>query len=122
MASDDRQRLGKEGERAAAEFLRARRLLVREVNFRCPSGEIDIIAEDGEVVVFVEVKTRSSENFGLPEEAVHYHKQKKIIQAALYYLQKHGLHDRDCRFDVISIMVKGNHIEKIDHIIDAFSA
>ena len=122
MSPIDRFQLGKEGERAAVQFLKSKRLSIRECNFRCSAGEIDIIAEDKDVFVFIEVKTRSNENYGLPEEAVDYYKQKKLIQLARFYLQKERLEERSCRFDVISIIMKNNKVKKIDHIVDAFSA
>ena len=122
MPSRERQLLGKQGEKAAARFLKSKGLSIREINCRCSAGEIDIIAEDGDIIVFVEVKTRSGEQFGLPEEAVHYFKQKKLIQLANYYLQKEQLQNKHCRFDVVSIIMRHNKVKKIDHFIDAFSA
>lgn len=122
MSSVDKRQLGKEGEQVAAQFLKSKKLSIREINFRCSAGEIDIIAEDEEVIVFVEVKTRSGESYGLPEEAVNYYKQKKLIQLAKYYLQKEQLHNKRCRFDVISIIMRNNKVEKIGHFVDAFSA
>ena len=122
MLPGDRQKLGKKGEQIAVQFLKSKGLSICEVNFRCSAGEIDIIALDADIVVFVEVKTRSSEDFGLPEEAVNYLKQKKLIQLAMYYLQKEHSQDRRCRFDVVSIIMKNDKVKKIDHFIDAFSA
>jgi len=127
MSPRDKFRLGKKGEQAAVQFLKAERMSIRELNFRCHLGElvgeIDIIAEDNDgVIVFIEVKTRSNENYGSPQEAVGYIKQKKLVQLAMHYLQKEHLEDRICRFDVISIIMKNNKIERVDHIVDAFSA
>lgn len=127
MSPRNKLRLGKKGERVAVQLLKAKQMSIRELNFRCHLGdvvgEVDIIAEDkGDVIVFVEVKTRSNENYGSPEEAVGYSKQKKLVQLAMYYLQKEQLEDRLCRFDVISIIMKNNKIERVDHIVDAFSA
>ncbi|UCE75297.1 MAG: YraN family protein [Methanomassiliicoccales archaeon] len=122
MLSADRRQLGKEGERVAVQFLKSKQLCIRETNFRCAAGEIDIVAEDDDVIVFVEVKTRRNSNYGLPEEAVHYFKQKKLLQLAMYYLQKEQLQNKRCRFDVISIIFNNNKIKKIDHFVDAFSA
>ena len=122
MPSIDRQQLGKQGEQIAAHFLKSKGLSIREINSRCSAGEIDIIAEDNDTIVFVEVKTRSSEGFGLPEESVHFFKQKKLIQLAMYYLQKKQLQNKRCRFDVVSIIIRNNKVKKIDHFVDAFSA
>ena len=117
----DRQKLGKQGEQIAAKFLESKGLSILEVNFRCSAGEIDIVAVDADIIVFVEVKTRSSEDFGLPEEAVNYFKQKKLIQVAMYYLQKEHSQNKRCRFDVVSIIIKNDTVKKIDHFVDAFS-
>ena len=122
MPTIDRQKLGKQGEQIAAQFLKSKGLSIREVNFRCSAGEIDIIALDADIVVFVEVKTRSSEHFGLPEEAVNYFKQKKLIQLAMYYLQKEHSQNKRCRFDVVSIIIRNDKVKKINHFVDAFSA
>jgi len=122
MAITHHVKLGKKGEQIAAQFLKSKRISIRELNFRCSLGEIDIIAEQADVIIFIEVKTRSSENYGLPEEAVNYAKQQRLIQLAMHYLQKEGMEDRSCRFDVISILMKNNKPEKIEHIVDAFSA
>ena len=70
---------------------------------RCRSGEIDIIAKDGETLVFCEVKYRSDGAMGSPLEAVDVKKQRTIFRSALYYLSEHGLEDVPCRFDVIGI-------------------
>lgn len=122
MTSFYRRQLGKEGERLAVQFLRQKSLSIRQTNFRCWAGEIDIIAEDAGSIIFVEVKTRSGQDYGFPEEAVTYHKQRKLIQLAGYYLQKEQLENKCCRFDVITIMMKDNKVARIDHIEDAFRA
>lgn len=114
--------MGKQGERIAVQLLKSEHLSIRELNFRCSLGEIDIIAEHEDVIVFIEVKTRSNKNYGLPEEAVGYPKQRKLIQVAMHYLQQERLENRSCRFDVVSIIMKNNSVEKINHIVDAFSA
>lgn len=74
-----------------------------EYNFRCRSGEIDIIARDGEYLVFCEVKFRTNSRKGGPLEAVTLAKQKKISKCAAYYMMKKGMFDVPCRFDVIGI-------------------
>jgi putative endonuclease len=126
MSPRHKLQLGKKGERVAVQLLKSEEMSIRELNFRCHLGElvgeVDIIAEDKDVIVFIEVKTRSNDNFGSPEEAVGYSKQKKLVQLAMHYLQREQLEDRICRFDVISIIIKNNIIQRVDHIIDAFSA
>lgn len=72
-------------------------------NFRCVFGEIDIIAEEGEDLVFVEVKARRGRGYGLPEEAVHKRKQQKLIQVAQYYLNRYTLAECSWRIDVVAI-------------------
>lgn len=108
--------LGKVGEKKAAEFLKKQGYKIIETNYKNALGEIDIIAKGGEYTVFIEVKTRSSEVFGAPSEAVDYRKQQKYIKVAKAYAVKKGLTDKPMRFDVIEI-----ENEKINHILDAFS-
>ncbi len=98
---------GDQGEEAAARYLEGRgcRILTRQ--FRAKLGEIDIIAEDGSTLLFVEVKTRRPTRFGVPAQAVGRTKQQRIFRTAFLYVQKHGLEDRDCRFDVIEVLVTG---------------
>ena len=98
-----RPRLGPEGESRAATHLASLGLRVAERNFRCRQGEIDLIAWDGPVLVFVEVKTRSGRGCGAPEEAVSATKQRRLRQVALWYLARLG-YEPECRFDVVSIM------------------
>lgn len=98
-----KKELGKAGEKFAENHLRKRGLEILETNFRKREGEIDIIALDGEIVVFVEVKTRRSQEFGLPIEAVDEKKQEKIYEIAEAYLAEKGWMERELRFDVFSI-------------------
>ena len=92
-------------EKKAAEYLKKQGYEILAMNYRCRIGEIDIIARDGEYLVFVEVKYRSSAAGGAPEEAVNYKKQRVISKVASYYLMKeYGTLDVDCRFDVAGIL------------------
>jgi putative endonuclease len=100
---DDRKVLGADGEKAAEDFLRRRRYLIVERNYRCPVGEVDLIALDGKTVVFVEVKTRKGAGFGTPLEAVHPRKQAQVSRAAQFYLVAHRLENRAARFDVVGV-------------------
>jgi putative endonuclease len=95
--------LGREGEDRAARFLAKRGYRILERNFRTPSGEIDLIALHQGEVVFVEVKTRTSDTFGAPELAVTPQKQRRMAKAALGYLRRRKLHQVPCRFDVVAI-------------------
>ena len=101
--SYDRRGLGDEGERAAEKYLRRHRYKILERNYRCPLGEVDLIALDGETVVFVEVKTRRGEGHGTPLEAVDLRKQRKIARVAQSFLVRHRLQDRAARFDVVGV-------------------
>jgi len=78
---------------------------ILERNFRCSYGEIDLITEDEQDLVFVEVKTRCGNAYGLPEEAVTIRKQRKIVQVATYYLGLHACFDRSWRVDVVAVQL-----------------
>ena len=103
-------------EELACAYLKDHGLFVLQKNFRCRIGEIDIVAREGDTLVFVEVKYRSSSSLGHPEEAVSYYKQQKIIRTAQFYLCRYGISDNvPCRFDILAI--EG---ETIRHIKNAF--
>lgn len=116
----NRKNLGRLGEDCAAKFLEAHGYKIIAKNFRIRSAEIDIIAQIGNVLVFVEVKARSSVRHGLPVEAVNLHKQRKIIQAAGVFLQDENFCDCACRFDVVEVYLRGGLVEDINHIENAF--
>ena len=101
--NDKTKTLGRQGEDAAAEFLRSSGLRILARNFRTRYGEIDIIAEEGDTLVFVEVKARTSDKFGRGGASVGAAKQKKIINTAALYLQQKNITDKSCRFDVLEI-------------------
>ena len=111
---------GKKGEDIAAACLRKEGYRIVERNYRCLYGEIDIIAMDAGDVVFIEVKSRKSDNFGSPEEAVGITKQKKISKVALNYLRERGLADHNARFDIVAIrfMPQGNRVKLIRNAFD----
>lgn len=105
MGAYNRRRVGAEYEQAAAAYLQARGLSVIEQNYRNRSGEIDLIARDGDYLVFVEVKYRKSGGSGDPAEAVDARKQQKIRSVARYYLYSRGYgEDTLCRFDVVAVL------------------
>ncbi len=114
-----KQRLGKEGERIAEEYLKKKGYTLVERNYRCRTGEVDLIVLDRRVVVFVEVKTRSDYRFGTPLEAVAARKQQKMIRAAQFFLHEKKLHQRDARFDVVGISWPGEN-PVVEHIKNAF--
>ncbi len=113
--------IGDFGEKAAGEFLENAGLKLVRKNFHSPMGEIDIIAKEGETLVFVEVKTRLTKNYGLPSEFVDFRKQEKIIKTALFYTKRD---DVDMRFDVVEVIYtpKGDTpvAVEINHIKNAF--
>lgn len=112
------KQIGSEGETLAAQYLKKNGYKIIEKNYKTPIGEIDIIAEDKGTVVFVEVKTRSSDYFGCPFEAVGAKKQQKLKSLALFYLKQKGK-ELAARFDVLSIYLRKGEKE-IHHIKDAF--
>jgi len=111
--------LAARGEDASAEFLTRRGHTVIERNWRCRSGEVDIISLDGIEVVFTEVKTRSGESCGSPEEAVNAKKQLQLQALAARYLATAGLEDVSVRFDVIAIRYLGDDRALLRHHRDA---
>ena len=111
--------LGEEGEKIAVRYLKSKGYIVYQTNWRFGKLEIDIIADDGQELVFIEVKTRSSEIYGRPEEAVDDVKETAILNAADIYVRDFNL-EVEVRFDIISVLMNKNK-SKICHIIDAFS-
>ncbi len=107
--------LGVAGEKQAKQFLIKNKYKILKTNYVCPIGEIDIIAKQHDVIVFVEVKTRSNTNFGLPRESVTPHKQNKIRRVAICFLKQNKLENCSVRFDVIDIL-QG----ELTHIQNAF--
>ncbi|MEC7417849.1 MAG: YraN family protein [SAR324 cluster bacterium] len=114
-----RQSLGASGEQAADEHLAQQGLIVLERNFRCRLGEIDIIARDGEQLVFCEVKTRR-EGGPHPFLSVTQRKQRKLRQLGLYYLSGHHLEHLQPRFDVIAVHQAQDGSFTIEHLPNAF--
>lgn len=114
-----RQKTGKEGEAFSIKYLKKKGYQIIHSNYNTPIGEIDIIAKDGDAIVFIEVKTRRSLYFGYPYEAVTYKKRRKLEKLALYYLKANKMADVAVRFDVIGLYQKeGNY--QVEHIVDAF--
>ena len=114
--------LGNKGERLAARYLRRQGLKILVRQHRSRWGEIDLIALDGDCIVFVEVKTRRSDSAGHPVEAVTYGKQKQLSRLALAYLKRHGLLERPARFDVVTVLwPEGSKRPDIKHYRNAFS-
>jgi putative endonuclease len=117
--SHARLAFGKYGEDLACEELERRGYRVVARRYRTRSGELDIVAEDGAYVVFVEVKARQDGSFGDPEEAVTLQKQRKLIWMATDYLARNDLQNAPCRFDVVAINTDTTP-PKVTVIPDAF--
>lgn len=109
---------GNRGEAIAAAYLAAQGWEILERNWRFSRAEIDIIAKEGKVLVFVEVKTRSTDYFGKPEEFVSFRKEQLMTDAAGVYMEKTS-HDWEIRFDIISVILKGEQ-HRLEHFRDAF--
>jgi putative endonuclease len=112
-----RQRLGDAGEAAAAAFLEAAGWRIVARNHRCRRGEVDLIGEQGEILVFVEVRTRGTAAFGGPEETVDYRKQQRVVAAAQDFLMRRRGPPRGARFDVIAVVGS-----QVTHFPNAFDA
>jgi putative endonuclease len=111
--------LGQFGEQVAAQHLEQVGLSVVGRNWRCAEGEIDIIAQDGDVIVFCEVKTRSGLGYGDPTEALSQQKITRIRRLALRWLAANGLHYRALRFDVVSVLRSADGV-RVRHLRGAF--
>ncbi len=114
MAAKDE--LGRRGEAAAAEFLEARGLQVVDRNWRCPAGEIDLVAVDGATLVIVEVKTRTSEDFGHPLEAISTAKLERLYVLASKWARAHRQRFAGFRVDAVAILDDGEGSLRIEHL------
>ncbi len=111
--------LGRWGEAKAAGYLKEHGYLIAETNYRRKTGEIDIIAFDGPVLCFIEVKTRSRIDFGLPCEAVNSKKRIRLRRTAAYYIMENNMTGRECRIDIIEIIrnSKGVHCRHLENAL-----
>jgi len=114
-----KQRLGKSGEDLAVSFLKKNGFEILERNYRFGHKEIDIIGKDKNTIVFIEVKSGRSKNFGSPQERVNLKKQKSMIEVAQDYIQKNDFRNFDFRFDVVAINFEGAN-RRVEHIKNAF--
>lgn len=117
---DPRHQFGHASEHLAEQFLLAKGYRIIERNLRTSIGELDLVAEDGEVLVFVEVKGRTSEAFGGALEAVGYRKQAKLVKLASQYLAQRHISQKACRFDVVLVQGRAGHPGHIEHLQNAF--
>lgn len=120
--TEKRLAFGKAGEKAAVDFLKKKGYRILKKNFRTAVGEIDIVAEHERTVVFIEVKTRSTDEYGHPFDAVTSAKQKKIAQTAESFISRYKVENRDLRFDVVAVTgVPGEPDSlKVELLQDAF--
>jgi putative endonuclease len=112
--------LGRAGELLAARYLARSGFRILERGYRTRAGEIDLVAEEAGVLVFVEVKSRATLACGRPSEAVGPHKQRRLLRAASQYLLQHHASDRPCRFDVVEVLCDPAGAARVHHIRDAF--
>lgn len=117
---DARQLFGQQGESDAEGYLRRKGYRILERNARSSSGELDLIAQDGKVLVFVEVKARRTDAFGGAVYAVDGRKQVRLVRLAAQYLARHRLRDQLCRFDVVLVHDAQGNTDRIEHIPNAF--
>ncbi len=118
-----RQAVGRRGEEAARVYLRRRGVRILAENFACAAGEIDLIGREGDTLLFIEVKARTSAAFGPPHLAVHRRKQRQIVRAAQWYLAERRMPEVPCRFDVLAVTFPaGGGAPRVDWVRDAFPA
>ena len=101
--SDERQKLGRWGEKMAAQHLESQGYVILDRNWRCNRGEIDLVAQEGSVLVFVEVKTRRGRDFGTPEEAITRSKANRLLELGQRYLLERDLEDVEWRVDMVAV-------------------
>ena len=114
------QTLGIIGEELAFHFLKGKGYKILLRNYESPLGEVDLIAKEKGALVFIEVKTRRSDDMGSPAESVTAKKRGQIVKTAKYYLNRYGVHHVACRFDVVSILLPSEKDPTIELIQDAF--
>jgi putative endonuclease len=120
--SNPRRALGSRGETLAAQRLSSLGYTIRDRNWRCAVGELDIVAEKDDVLIFVEVRTRRGDRFGTPEESITPAKRAKLIEVAQTYLDEHSESDRNWRIDVVAVDIgprgEVSRIEIIENAIE----
>lgn len=113
-----RQQVGQMGEEAASKYLKEQGYNIVETNYRCKLGEIDIIARDGDMVVIVEVRTKTGLAFGRPEESINQEKARKLYRLALQYIQSNYHRDIPSRIDLVAVMLEksSGQVKEVKHI------
>jgi putative endonuclease len=117
---DYKQKLGQRGEDIAAAHLGEQGYQILARNWRCPAGELDIVAREGETLAFVEVRARRGDRYGTPEESITPAKQAKLVELAQTYLQENGLSDENWRIDVVALeMDRRGRVKRLNLIRNA---
>jgi putative endonuclease len=114
--------LGRQGEDAAAALLTSRGLRILERNLRLGRLELDLVCEDGDTLVFVEVKTRAEGSLATPADGLTKQKRSRLLRAAQLYLSKYDLWHRPCRLDLVAVLFRAGQVQHIEHTPDAFPA
>jgi putative endonuclease len=114
--------LGRQGEDAAERLLQDKGLRVLERNLRLGRLELDLVCEDGDTLVFVEVKTRAEGSLATPAEGLTAQKRSRLLRAAQAYLSRHDLWHRPCRLDLVAVLFRAGRLHHIEHTPDAFQA
>ena len=115
-----RQDFGELGERIAERWLRRQGWRVVQRRFRSGHRDIDLVVEQGDLVVFVEVKARRGAQFGDPVEAVNWSKRRQLVRSASVWIDRHGRPSESYRFDVVGVLVEGERV-RVRHVANAFS-
>lgn len=118
----ERRERGFYAERAAAAYLREQGIMIRDANFSCRAGEIDLIAVDGDYLVFVEVRARQRGALVDGAESISTRKKRRLTRAAQFFLHRHGLDECLCRFDVIAVSLENKGQQHFQWIKNAFDA
>ncbi|MDQ7836136.1 MAG: YraN family protein [Humidesulfovibrio sp.] len=114
--------LGRRGEDAAERLLAGKGLRILERNLRLGRLELDLVCEEGDTLVFVEVKTRAEGSLATPAEGLTSQKRSRLLRAAQAYLTRHDLWHRPCRLDLVAVLFRAGSLHHIEHTPDAFSA
>jgi len=114
--------VGRLGEDAAAAHLEAKGLVVLERNLRLGRLELDLVCQDADTLVFVEVKTRAEGSLATPADGLTRQKRSRLLRAAQAYLSQRDLWHKPCRFDLVSILLRGGSVARLEHVEDAYSA
>lgn len=114
--------LGRQGEEAAAQLLADKGLRILERNLRLGRLELDLVCEEGDTLVFVEVKTRAEGSLATPADGLTGQKRSRLLRAAQAYLARHDLWHRPCRLDLVAVLFRAGQLQRIEHTPDAFQA